>query len=49
MKFGHYLAHTNAGKHKRLVVVDDIAFLAFGLTMGQELQKMRTAAEQVVK
>ncbi|MDG6339206.1 ABC transporter substrate-binding protein [Glaesserella parasuis] len=43
------LAHTNAGKHKRLVVVDDIAFLAFGLTMGQELQKMRTAAEQVVK
>lgn len=39
------LAHTNAGKQKRLVVVDDIAFLAFGLTIPQELQKMRTAAE----
>ncbi|AHG85626.1 hemin ABC transporter substrate-binding protein [Bibersteinia trehalosi Y31] len=42
------LAHTNAGKHKRLVVVDDIAFLAFGLTMPQELHKMRLAAEQAL-
>lgn len=43
------LAHTNAGKHKRLVVVDDIAFLAFGLTIPQELQKMRRAAEDIMK
>ncbi|RRN06317.1 hemin ABC transporter substrate-binding protein [Bibersteinia trehalosi] len=42
------LAHTNAGKHKQLVVVDDIAFLAFGLTMPQELHKMRLAAEQAL-
>lgn len=43
------LAHTNAGKHKRLVVVDDIAFLAFGLTIPTELQKMRHVAEQAEK
>lgn len=42
------LAHTNAGKHKRLVVVDDIAFMAFGLTIPHELKKMREAAEQAV-
>lgn len=41
------LAHTNAGKHKRLVVVDDIAFLAFGLTIPQELHKIRAAAESI--
>lgn len=39
------IAHTNAGKHKQAVVVDDIAFLAFGLTLPQELQKMRQAVE----
>ncbi|MCK3655636.1 hemin ABC transporter substrate-binding protein [Pasteurellaceae bacterium Macca] len=43
------LSHTNAGKHKRMVVVDDIAFLAFGLTIPQELQKMRQVAEQAVE
>lgn len=43
------LAHTNAGKHKRLVVVDDIAFMAFGLTIPQELKKMREAVEAVAK
>lgn len=43
------LAHTNAGKHKRLVVVDDIAFLAFGLGIPQELKKMREAAEAAAK
>lgn len=43
------LAHTHAGKHKRLVVVDDIAFLAFGLRIPTELQKIRTAAENAVK
>lgn len=43
------LAHTNAGKHKQAVVVDDIAFLAFGLTIPQELQKMRKAVENVSK
>ena len=41
------LAHTNAGKNKRVVVVDDIAFLAFGLKIPQELQKIRHAVEQV--
>lgn len=41
------LAHTNAGKHKQAVVVDDIAFLAFGLTIPQELQKIRQAVEKV--
>lgn len=43
------LAHTNAGKQKRLVVVDDIAFMAFGLTIPQELKKMREAVEAVAK
>lgn len=43
------LAHTNAAKHKQIVVVDDIAFLAFGLTMPGELQKIRQAAEKAVK
>lgn len=43
------LAHTNAGKHKQLVVVDDIAFMAFGLTIPQELKKMREAVEAVAK
>lgn len=41
------LAHTNAGKKKQVVVVDDIAFLAFGLTIPQELQKIRQAVEKV--
>lgn len=41
------LVHTNAGKNNRVVVVDDIAFLAFGLTIPQELQKIRHAVEQV--
>lgn len=40
------LAHTNAGKNKQAVVVDDIAFLAFGLTLPNELQKMRQAVEK---
>lgn len=43
------LAHTNAGKNKQLVVVDDIAFMAFGLTIPQELKKMREAVEAVAK
>lgn len=43
------LALTNAGKHKRVVVVEDIAFLTFGLTIPNELQKIRAAAERVVK
>lgn len=43
------IAHTNAGKQKRVVLVDDIAFLAFGLTLPAELQKIRVAAEQAAK
>lgn len=43
------LAHTNAGQHKRMVVVDDIAFLAFGLTLPEELKKMREAAERAAE
>lgn len=41
------VAHTKAGKNKHAVVVDDIAFLAFGLNIPQELQKMRQAVEKV--
>ncbi|MGX3020746.1 heme/hemin ABC transporter substrate-binding protein [Ursidibacter sp. B-7004-1] len=40
------IAHTTAGKKKQVVVVDDIAFLAFGLTIPQELHKMRQAVEK---
>lgn len=40
------VAYTNAGKKKQVVVVDDIAFLAFGLTIPAELQKMRQAVEK---
>ncbi|QLB21658.1 hemin ABC transporter substrate-binding protein [Vespertiliibacter pulmonis] len=40
------IAYTNAGKKKQAVVVDDIAFLAFGLTIPAELQKMRQAVEK---
>lgn len=41
------MAHTNAGKQQQAVVVDDVAFLTFGLNIPQELQKIRTAAELV--
>ncbi|KAE9540379.1 hemin ABC transporter substrate-binding protein [Ursidibacter maritimus] len=40
------VAHTTAGKKKQVVIVDDIAFLAFGLTIPQELHKMRQAVEK---
>lgn len=41
------VALTPAGKQHRLVVVDDLAFLAFSLTTPKELQKIRQAAEKV--
>ncbi|WP_373779075.1 hemin ABC transporter substrate-binding protein [Glaesserella sp.] len=43
------IAHTNAGKNKQLVVVDDIAFMSFGLTTPKALFALRQAAEQVKK
>ncbi|MFD0966660.1 hemin ABC transporter substrate-binding protein [Seminibacterium arietis] len=43
------MAMTNAGQQKAVLVVDDIAFLAFGLSIPNELQKIRQAAEQVNK
>lgn len=42
------MQHTNAAKHQNVVIVDDIAFLAFGLTIPAELQKIRQAAEKAL-
>ena len=43
------IAHTNAGKNKQLVIVEDIAFMSFGLTTPKALLTLRQAAEQVKK
>ncbi|WP_294086804.1 hemin ABC transporter substrate-binding protein [uncultured Actinobacillus sp.] len=43
------IAHTNAGKNKQLVIVEDIAFMSFGLTTPKALLVLRQAAEQVKK
>lgn len=43
------IAHTNAGKNKQLVIVEDIAFMSFGLTTPKALLALRQAAEQVKK
>lgn len=43
------IAHTNAGKNKQLVIVEDIAFMSFGLTSPKALLALRQAAEQVKK
>ena len=43
------IAHTNAGKNKQLVIVEDIAFMSFGLTTPKALLALRQAAEQVEK
>lgn len=41
------VAHTTAGKKKQYVVVEDIAFMSFGLGIPKELQKIRQAVEKV--
>lgn len=41
------IALTNAGKNKQVVVVEDIAFMTFGLGIAQELQKIRQAIDKV--
>ncbi|MDO4697272.1 MAG: hemin ABC transporter substrate-binding protein [Pasteurellaceae bacterium] len=43
------VAHTNAGKQKQYAVVEDIAFMSFGLGIPQELQKIRQAVEKASK
>ncbi|PJG85229.1 hemin ABC transporter substrate-binding protein [Conservatibacter flavescens] len=43
------ILHTNAGKQRNLVVVEDIALMSFGLTTPKEMAKLRMAAEKVKK
>ncbi|QIW16523.1 hemin ABC transporter substrate-binding protein [Pasteurellaceae bacterium RH1A] len=40
------LSHTKAGKNKAYVVVDDVAFMTFGLGIPEEMLKIRQAAER---
>jgi iron complex transport system substrate-binding protein len=41
------LAQTPAGRHKQLLIVDDMALLGFGLRTPQALQDLRKKAEQL--
>lgn len=41
------MAHTPAAQAKRVVIVDDLGFLAFSLTTPHELLKIRRVAEQI--
>lgn len=41
------IGQTNAGRHKRLLVVDDLSLMSFGLTTPSVLLQLRRAAENV--
>jgi iron complex transport system substrate-binding protein len=41
------LAHTPAGRHKQVLLIDDMALLGFSIRTPQAIQQLRTKAEQI--